>query len=130
MPQKSTRRPGAITSGTVLPTAASTSARLGRLGAIHRFPIFCDDEPRVILSAAKDLLCSTAPAGPYGADAHRPGVAVLKSGCNVGLAVPNTSIAGQRDGSSGACSKTPFWASVGQKNSAHPPNSALALSGV
>src|SRR5512145_1478333 len=38
MPQKSTRSPGAITSGTVLPAAASTSVRVGRGGVRSSAP--------------------------------------------------------------------------------------------
>src|SRR5712691_8901456 len=57
MPQKSTRSPGAITSGTVLPAAASTSARLGRLGAVPSFsPTLFDDEPRMSSEGPASLL--------------------------------------------------------------------------
>jgi hypothetical protein len=62
MPQNKTRSLGAITSGTVRPAAASTSARVGRLSSF--FIPFSSDEDRVavilsearVRARAKDLL--------------------------------------------------------------------------
>src|SRR6266550_407711 len=64
MPQNNTRSLGAITSRTVRPAAASTSARVGRLGSFLISFSSGEDRLAVILSAAgaKDLLLNADPS--------------------------------------------------------------------